>query len=207
MSDEEIVLRGHPGIGPVVEGEALVSKHGFSARYDVNRKTGVFSREAHDLYGQSVVGKVLVHPTAKGGVATAWALLDMRAHGTAPLAIIFGLANPIMAQGAALANLALMDRLDPDPLATIETGDWLRVDPPAGTVTVRKGGRMEPGDATTDEQAARERAAVEAAAEATTPVRGAEEEIAPEGRGEAEIDQAAAGPAEPGQRGRTEAQG
>ena len=33
MSDE-IVLRGHPGIGPRVEGEALVSHHGFSARYD-----------------------------------------------------------------------------------------------------------------------------------------------------------------------------
>ncbi len=43
---EEIVLRGHPGIGPRVEGEALVSREGFSARYDLNRKTGVFSREA-----------------------------------------------------------------------------------------------------------------------------------------------------------------
>jgi len=135
---DEIVLRGHPGIGPRVEGEALVSRHGFSARYDLNRKTGVFSRESHDLYGQSIVGKVLVHTTAKGGVATAWALLDMRAQGTAPLAIIFQLANPIMAQGAALAELPLMDRLDPDPLAVIESGDWLIVDPPAGEVRVRK---------------------------------------------------------------------
>ena len=138
---EEIVLRGHPGIGPRVEGEALVSQHGFSARYDLNRKTGVFSRESHDLYGQSVVGKVLVHPTAKGGVATAWAFFDMRANGTAPLAIIFSLANPIMAQGAALADLPLMDRLEPDPLTVIESGDWLIVDPPAGEVHVRKGGR------------------------------------------------------------------
>ena len=58
MSDE-IVLRGHPGIGPKVEGEALVSRQGFSARYDLNRRTGVFSRETHDLFGQSIVGKVL----------------------------------------------------------------------------------------------------------------------------------------------------
>jgi len=141
MSQDEIVLRGHAGIGPVVEGEALVSRHGFSARYDVNRKTGVFSRESHDLYGRSVVGKVLVHPTAKGGVATAWALLDMKEHGTAPLGIIFGVTNPIMAQGAALADLALMDRLEPDPVEAIETGDWVVVDPPAGTVTVRKQAR------------------------------------------------------------------
>src|SRR5204863_8122360 len=119
----DLVLRGRPGVGPVAEGEALVSVHGFSARYDLNRKTGVFSRESHDLFGQSVVGRVLVHPTAKGGVATAWALLDMRAQGTAPLAILFSLANPIMAQGAALADLSLMDRLDRDPLAVVETGD------------------------------------------------------------------------------------
>ena len=135
---EEIVLRGHPGIGPRVEGEALVSQQGFSARYDLNRKIGVFSRETHDLYGPSIVGKILVHTTGKGGVATAWAFLDMRAQGTAPLAIIFQLANPIMAQGAALADLPLMDRLDPDPLAVIDSGDWLIVDPPAGEVRVQK---------------------------------------------------------------------
>ncbi len=202
MSETEIVLRGHPGIGPVVEGEALVSRHGFSARYDVNRKTGVFSRETHDLYGRSVVGKVLVHPTAKGGVATAWALLDMKAHGTAPLAILFGLANPIMAQGAALADLALMDRLDPDPVTTIETGDWVRVDPSAGVVTVRKGGGMGRAEATGDEQTTRERANVEE----MTPVRGAEEEIAPEGSGPTPNAESVAGGAAAGERAPTEGQ-
>ena len=202
MSESEIVLRGHPGIGPVVEGEALVSRHGFSARYDVNRKTGVFSRESHDLYGRSVVGKVLVHPTAKGGVATAWALLDMKAHGTAPLAILFGLANPIMAQGAALADLALMDRLEPDPVEAIETGDWVRVDPAAGTVTVRKGGGMGRAEATGDEQAARERANVEE----TTPVRAAEEEIAPEARPATPTEESTAGEAASGEQARSEGQ-
>jgi phosphomecalonate degydratase small subunit len=142
VSEQRIVLRGHPGIGPAVEGEALVSRHGFSARYDLNRKTGVFARESHDLFGRSVVGRILVHPTAKGGVATAWALLDMKAHGVAPLAILFSKANPIMAQGAALAGLALMDRLEPDPLEVVETGDWLRVDPAAGTVEVVKRSRQ-----------------------------------------------------------------
>ncbi len=201
MSDE-IVLRGHPGIGPVIEGEALVSRHGFSARYDVNRKTGVFSRETHDLYGRSVVGKVLVHPTAKGGVATAWALLDMKAHGTAPLAILFGLANPIMAQGAALADLALMDRLDPDPVATIETGDRVRVDPAAGTVTVRKGGDVGRSEATDGGRMAPEQANIEE----TPPVRGAEEEIAPEGSSATPAAESTAGDAAGGEQDRTEGQ-
>lgn len=138
VAGERVVLQGHPGVGPAVEGEALVSRQGFSARYDLNRAVGTYSRESHDLYGRSVVGKILVHTTAKGGVATAWALLDMRERGTAPLGLLFQQSNPIMVQGAALAGVAIMDRLEPDPLAVIETGDYLRVDPARGTVIVEK---------------------------------------------------------------------
>lgn len=136
----DFVLSGPPGVGPTVEGEALVSGQAFSARYDLNRATGVFSRESHDLYGRSVVGKILVHTTAKGGVATAWALYAMRAGGTAPLGLLFSTTNPIMVQGAALAGLALLHRLEPDPPGAIRSGDWLRVDPAAGTVEVWRAG-------------------------------------------------------------------
>ncbi|MGH2600932.1 MAG: aconitase X swivel domain-containing protein, partial [Dehalococcoidia bacterium] len=75
---------------------------------------------------------------AKGGVATAWALLDMRARSVAPAGLIFQRANPIMVQGAVLADLALLDGLDPDPLSVIETGDILRLDPARGLVIVLK---------------------------------------------------------------------
>lgn len=135
---EEIILRGHPGVGPIVEGDALVSRHGFSARYDLDRDTGVFSREAHDLFGTSLVGKICLFATAKGGVATAWALYDMKARGVAPRALLFRVTNPIMVQGAVLAQIAILDRLAPDPFSVIETGDHVRVDPLAGTVTVTK---------------------------------------------------------------------
>lgn len=135
---EQIVLYGHPGVGPTVEGEALVSRHGFSARYDLNRDTGVFSRETHDLFGQSLVDKICLFETAKGGVATAWALYDMKARGVAPAALLFRTTNPIMVQGAALAQIAIMDRVEPDPFTVIETGDWLRVEPATGRIIVTK---------------------------------------------------------------------
>lgn len=131
-----MVLRGPAGVGAVVEGEALVSHHAFSARYDVDRDRGVFSREAHDLYGHSLAGKILVCTTAKGGIATSWMLLDMVQRGTAPLAILFQTTNPVMVQGAVLAGVAMLHRLDPDPVATIRTGDRIRVDPAAGTVEI-----------------------------------------------------------------------
>ena len=131
-----VTLRGHAGAGPDVEGEALVCQDNFSARYDVNRQTGVFSRETHELYGTSLVGKVCVFNTAKGGVATAWALLDMQARGVAPAALIFRTTNPIMVQGCVLGRVAILDRLDPDPLVAIKTGDRVRVRPREGFVEI-----------------------------------------------------------------------
>ncbi|HXI15892.1 MAG TPA: DUF126 domain-containing protein [Chloroflexota bacterium] len=133
---ETTTLVGLAGVGPVVEGEALVSRHGFSARYDVDRDRGTFSREAHDLYGESLVGKILVCTTAKGGIATSWMLLDMVARGMAPLAILFRETNPVMVQGAVLAGVTMLHRLTPDPVETIRTGDRLRIDPSSGTVEI-----------------------------------------------------------------------
>lgn len=134
--EEPLILRGPPGVGPTVEGEALVSRQGFSARYDVDRDRGVFSREAHDLCGQSLVGKIVICTTAKGGIATSWMLLDMVRRSTAPLALLFQQTNPVMVQGAVLAGISLMHRLAPDPVTSIRTGDLLRVDPERGTVRV-----------------------------------------------------------------------
>lgn len=131
-----VVLTGHPGVGDVVEGEALVSPDGFSARYDLDRMTGVISRESHALYGKSIAGKVFVCPLAKGGFATSWALLDLKSRGLAPVAMLFTWANPVMVQGAVLAGVALMDRLSPDPMEVIRTGDWVSVDPKGGRVEV-----------------------------------------------------------------------
>ncbi|HEU5317357.1 MAG TPA: DUF126 domain-containing protein [Chloroflexota bacterium] len=132
----DLELRTSPGVGPRVRGTALVSRHGFSARYDVDRDRGIFSRESHDLYGHSLVGKILVCDTAKGGIATSWMLLDMVSRGVAPRAILFRTTNPVMVQGAVLAGVGMLHRLDPDPVESIHTGDNVEVDPAAGIVRV-----------------------------------------------------------------------
>lgn len=131
-----LVIKGHVGIGDAVEGEALVAQDNFSARYDLDRIKGVFSRPAHKLYGQSYLGKVLVLNIAKGGVATAWMLNEMKSRDMAPVALLLNYANPIIAQGAAFANFPLIDRFDGDITDLVKQGQRLRVDPKAGTVTV-----------------------------------------------------------------------
>ena len=132
-----IVLACHRGIGPEVTGTALVAKDNFSARYDLDRTAGTFSRPAHKLHGQSYVGKVLVLVTAKGGVASAWMLRDMVARGLAPKAILFDRSNTILAQGAAFAELTLVDRFEAGcPTDLIRSGDEVRIEPEKGRATI-----------------------------------------------------------------------
>lgn len=134
-----IELKCHKGIGVRVEGEALVASDDFSARYDLDRINGVFSRPQHKLVGQSYVGKILVLNTSKGGVASAWMLHEMTSRDLAPAAILFNRANTILAQGAALANMTMCDRfVDGDVTTLIQTGDHVVVDPGAGIVTVQR---------------------------------------------------------------------
>jgi predicted aconitase with swiveling domain len=131
-----ILLHCHSGIGPAVTGTALVAKDNFSARYDLDRKAGTFSRPSHALAGQSYAGKILVLDTAKGGVATAWMLHEMKTRGIVPLALVFNRVNPILAQGAAFGGVTMVDRFDRDVTDLIQTGDVLRIDPAAGVVEI-----------------------------------------------------------------------
>ena len=54
------IFHATAGMGHKLQAQALVAKDGFSARYDLDRIKGVFSRPEHKLGGESYVGKVLV---------------------------------------------------------------------------------------------------------------------------------------------------
>ena len=128
------IIRGHVGIGDPVEGIALTAKDNFSARYDLDRIKGIFSRPSHALVNQSYVNKILVLDAAKGGVATAWMLYEMAAREMAPLALLLNFANPIMAQGAAFARVPLIDRFESDITDWVKSGERIRISPADGTV-------------------------------------------------------------------------
>lgn len=129
-------LRARQAMGRAVRGQALVARDGFSARYDLDRIAGTFSRPAHKLAGQSYVGKILVLDTAKGGVASAWMLREMAARGVVPLALVLNSVNPIIAQGAAFGDLTLLAGFDEDVTAAIPHGATVEIDPATRTVRI-----------------------------------------------------------------------
>jgi predicted aconitase with swiveling domain len=131
--------------GPVVEGQVLISQEGFSPRYDLDRWTGFITKPGHKLEGESIVDKICFFPTAKGGIAAGWAFFDIQHKGIAPKALIFGVTNPVMVQGAVLANIAITEGWSRPPSEVFENGDWVRVDPEKKTIElIRKADKSPP---------------------------------------------------------------
>ena len=94
-------------------------------------------RVEHKLAGESYVGRVLVLDAAKGGVATAWMLHEMKARGVMPAALVLNAVNPIMVQGAALAGFTMISGFDVDITQTIPNGAMVEVDPTAQPPFIR----------------------------------------------------------------------
>jgi hypothetical protein len=124
-------------MGRTVRGQALVASDGFSARYDLDRIAGVFSRPQHALVGRSYVGLVLILDRAKGGVATAWMLHEMASRGIVPAALVFNTVNPIMVQGAAFADATMMSGFDVDITRAVPDGAMVEVDAEATPPVLR----------------------------------------------------------------------
>jgi predicted aconitase with swiveling domain len=131
-----VIYQARHAIGKPVRGPSLVARDGFSARYDLDRIKGVFSRPSHRLAGQSYVGRILVLDTAKGGVASAWMLHEMATRGIVPLALVFNSVNPILVQGAAFGDVTMLAGFDGDITAQVPHGATIEIDPAARTLRV-----------------------------------------------------------------------
>lgn len=137
-SARPVVIRVKRAFGRVVEGEALVSDEGFSPRYDLDRWTGQISRPGHALEGHNLRDKILITPSAKGGIAAGWAFYDIKHKGIAPKAFVFGVTNPVMVQGAVFAGITITEGWSRRPHDVIKTGDVVRVDPERKTIELVK---------------------------------------------------------------------
>lgn len=135
MSRDRIFPLAH-ATGERVEAPVLVSPVSFSARYDLDRVSGEFSRIGHPLKGETLAGKILVAPDVQGGVAAGWALLAMKGRGVGVAGLLFGATNPVMVQGAVTAGIPIAAGVGPELFQLLGTGDLVRLDPSSKTLTI-----------------------------------------------------------------------
>lgn len=134
----KIILKGRKVIGGKAEGEAVVTRQPVSFLGGVNPDKGIVVEKGHELEGQSLTGKIFVFPHGKGSTAGPYIIYAMAKRRTAPAAMINVEAEPIIAVGAAMGNIPLVDRLDQNPLEVIATGDYVKIDGDQGIVEVIK---------------------------------------------------------------------
>ena len=106
-------------------GNALVSPEPIGFLGGVDSETGIIVEPGHSLNGQSVAGKVLVFPTGKGSTVGSYVLYRLAFKGLAPAALVNASSEAIVAVGAIISKIPMVDQVD---IMQIQTGDEVTVD-------------------------------------------------------------------------------
>ena len=127
-----IVLHGRVIKSGRGEGRALVSSVPIGFLGGVDPDTGIVLEPGHPLQGQSMAGKVLVFPTGKGSTVGSYTILRLGRGGHGPAAMINAESEAIVAVGAIIADIPMVDRID---ISLIHDGDWVIVEDGSVMVT------------------------------------------------------------------------
>jgi len=130
------VIRGRAISGGVGRGEALVTSQPISFLGGVDPDTGVVVERGHELAGRKISGKVLVFPHGKGSTVGTYTLYQLTKKGLGPAAIVNRLSEPIVAVGAIISGIPLVDKLEVDPITELKSGQILLVDGYKGVVEI-----------------------------------------------------------------------
>ncbi|AAB99415.1 TPA: DUF126 domain-containing protein [Methanocaldococcus jannaschii] len=124
-------LKGRSISKGIIEGIAIVSKKPFSFLGGVDEEGNIIDKDS-DLYGQSLKGKIFVFPYGRGSTVGSYVI-----YGLAKRGILKGIVNkecePIVATGAILGGIPLVDKID---IEEIKTGDRIVVDGNTGVVKI-----------------------------------------------------------------------
>jgi predicted aconitase with swiveling domain len=99
----------------------------------IDPNTGVVVEKGHELFGQSVAGKVLVFPTGKGSTVGSYTLYRLKKNGVAPTAILNAECEPITAVGCIISEIPCVDQLN---LSSLSSGLNVRIDAGEGLVEI-----------------------------------------------------------------------
>lgn len=128
---DRVTLTGRVIKAGQARGLALVSPEPIGFFGGVDPDTGVIVESGHPLLGQAVAGRVLIFPTGKGSTVGSYTLYRLVQNRLGPAAIINAESEPIVAVGAIISDIPMLDQVD---IGRFVTGDMVKVD--NGTVYI-----------------------------------------------------------------------
>jgi uncharacterized protein len=120
-------IKCHRVASGCARGPALVTLDAISFLGNVDAATGTVVDPAHELFGQCIAGKVLIFPGGKGSTVGSYVIYQLKKKGLAPAAMINIRSEPIVAVGAIISGIPLVDRVGEEILQT-ENGTVVEVD-------------------------------------------------------------------------------
>ena len=116
------------------KGELIVSSEPISFLGGVNPDNGQIIDPNHELKGQSIKDKILFIPGGKGSTVGSYVIFQMKKNNTAPRAIICLKAEPIIATGAIMSDIPMVD--SPSEVEELVNGQMVEVDSDNGKITI-----------------------------------------------------------------------
>jgi uncharacterized protein len=114
-------------------GPLLVSPAPISFLSGVDADSGIILEKGHPLQGTSIAGTVLAFPYGKGSTVGSYVLYALSRNGHAPCAIINMEAEAIIATGAIIGGIPMIDRIGL-PLGRLKSGTLVTVDGDTGAM-------------------------------------------------------------------------
>lgn len=116
-------------------GTLLVSSEPISFLSGVDPDSGVVIESGHPLEGKSIAGTVLAFPFGKGSTVGSYVIYALRRNNVAPSAIINTEAEPIIAVGAIIAEIPMVDRPE-TPIEELTDGVSVSIDGSCGRIII-----------------------------------------------------------------------
>jgi predicted aconitase with swiveling domain len=113
------------------KGPLLVSPVPLSFLSGVDPASGIIVEKGHPLQGECITGKVLAFPYGKGSTVGSYVLYALSQNGHAPAAIINTEAEPIIATGAIIGGIPMVDRIE-IPMSRLRSGVQVLVNGDSG---------------------------------------------------------------------------
>jgi predicted aconitase with swiveling domain len=125
-------------------GQLLVSPAPITFLSGVDPETGVVVEKGHPLEGCSIAGTVLAFDFGKGSTVGSYVIYALHRNGRAPAAIINTSADAIVAVGAIIGSIPMVDQPETN-IHRLRNGTLVTVDGTAGTIKYEGELLPEPG--------------------------------------------------------------
>jgi len=104
-----MIIKGNKIVPGIVKARSIVSKKPISFLGDIDPKKGVIIDKYNPLKGESIVNKCLIFPYGKGSTVGSYIIYQLYKNNKAPAAIINKKAEAIIAVGAIISDIPMID--------------------------------------------------------------------------------------------------